>query len=389
VLQSIDYDYLQRWGHYRTLVELHGRISERITEPALNASHLSHLGLCHTSLGEYREAIDLHTQALAIARETGDRLGEGDSLGNLGNCHLGLGEYRRAIDLHTLALAVDRETGNRQGEGSSLSSLGSCHYDLGEYRRAIDLYTQALAIAREAGYREGESVRLDNLGLCHYGLGEYRRAIDLHTQALAIARDIGYRYVEANALGYLGRAWLSSGDARQAVTLLGQAVSIADTSGDVQPAVEARTWLARAHLQLNNAAAALAVTAVERELTYPLEEPARRLLEGLALLELDHLDKSAQTFGDALAAADALLTLADRNVVALEVRALELSGLAVVAGDPARAAEAAEAFGRARAVTSAPGVVADTRRLLDIIAKHDRSGLRWAARMPVPSGESA
>ena len=51
--------------------------------------------------------------------------------------------------------------------------------------------------------------------------------------------------------------------------MLGQAVSIADATGDIEPAVEARSWLARANLQLGDAAAALAVTAVERELTYP------------------------------------------------------------------------------------------------------------------------
>ena len=77
VLADIDFDYLRVWGHYRTLVELHGRIHGRITDPALNAAHLSNLGNCHYSLGEYERAIDLHTQALAIARDIGDRQGEG------------------------------------------------------------------------------------------------------------------------------------------------------------------------------------------------------------------------------------------------------------------------------------------------------------------------
>ncbi len=60
--------------------------------------------------------------------------------------------------------------------------------------------------------------------------------------------------------------------------------------------VEARSWLARAHLQLGDAAAALAVTAVERELTYRPEEPAMHLLEGLALLELNRPGDSARAF---------------------------------------------------------------------------------------------
>jgi hypothetical protein len=53
---------------------------------------------------------------------------------------------------------------------------------------------------------------------------------------------------------------------------------------------------------------------VERELTYPLEEPARQVLKGLALLELNRPDESARALSDALVAADALLALADRNV---------------------------------------------------------------------------
>jgi len=297
VLRNLD-NYLEKWRHYRTLVGLHGRIHGRIATPAMNASHLSNLGLCHHSLGEYR--------------------------------------------------------------------------------RAIDLYTEALAIARETGYRQSESARLGNLGLCYYNLGEYQRAIDLCTQALAIAREIGYRQVEANALGNIGRAWLASGDANQAAAMLAQAVSIADTIGAVEPALEARSWLAWAHLPLGDAAAALAVTTVERELTFPLEEPAMHMFQGLALLELDRLDESVQALTEALAAADGLLALADRNVAALGARALALSCPAVVTSDQARAAEAAEAFARARAVTRAPGVVADTRRLLGIITAHDQAGLLTA-----------
>ncbi len=397
------------------LVELHGRIYGRIADPVLNANHLRNLGFCRYHLGEYRQAIELHTQALVIARSTGHRQGEGVELGNIGNCHHRLGEYQRAIELHTQALAINRETGHRQGEGAELGNLGICHCDLGEYPRAIELQTQALAIDRETGYRRGVGIRLGNLGLCRYSLGEYPRAIELHNQALAIdretgyrqsegidlgnlglcrhslgeyqraielytrslaiARDIGSRYIEASTLGYTGRAWLASGDAGQAAALLAQAVSIADAISNIQPAVEARSWLACAHLHLGDAAAALAVTSAELTLTYPPGEPARRLLNGLALLELGRLQESGRAFGDALVTADALLALADRNVDALEVRALALSGLALVQGDPARAAEAAQAFTQARAVTTAPGVVADTRRLLGIITAHDQSGL--------------
>ena len=360
VLADIDFDYLQVWGHYRTLIELHGRIYGHITDPYLNVVHLTNVGNCHFHLGDYRQAIDLYTQALAIARDTGDRQGEGDALGNLGLCHHRLGDYRQAIDLYTQALAIAHDTGDRQGEGDALGNLGLCHQDLGDYRQAIDLHTQALAIAHDTGDRQLEGLELSYLGVCHFDLGDYRQAIDLHTQALAIAGDTGGRYAEAIALSYLGRAWLASGDAHQAVTLFGQAVSVADTSGDIEPAANARSGLARAQLQLGDPAAALAAISTRREQPYPPEEPAIRLLEGLALLGLHRLEESVRAFTGAVAAADALLALEDRNVAALQARALALSGLAAVAGDPARAAEAGQLV--IRTYARAPELTRPTRR---------------------------
>ncbi len=373
VLRDIDYDHLQVWGHYRTQLELHGRIHGRITNPALNAKHLAGLGLCHYRLGDFRQAIDLYTQALAIARDIDDRQFEGAELGNLGLCHYSLGDYPQAIDLYAQALAIARDIDDRLVETIDLDNLGLSHYFLGDYRQAIDLLTQALAIARDMGYRLGESTTLGNLGLCHYSLGDYPQAIDLLTQALAIARDIGYRYSEACTLGYLGRAWLASGDTRQAVTLLEQAVSVADTTGNIEPAVEARSALARAHLYLGDPAAALAAAAARRELLYPAGEPTMRLLEGLALLGLHRPGEAVRAFSDALTAADALLALADGNVASLQARALALSGLAAATGDPARASEAVQALTRASAITSAAGVAADTHRLLKVIASSDLS----------------
>jgi tetratricopeptide (TPR) repeat protein len=181
---------------------------------------------------------------------------------------------------------------------------------------------------------------------------------------------------------------LASGNPRQAVALLGEAVSIADTIGDVEPAVEARSWLARAYLQLGDPAAALAATTARRDLSYPAEEPAMRLLEGLALLELGRREESVRAFNEAVTAAGTLLALADRNVAALQARALALSGLAAAVGDLALGEEAGEAFEAADAVTGAAGVAADTRRILDQIARHDRSGVLARARAAKGQGSA-
>ena len=83
--------------------------------------------------------IEFQTQRLAIARETKDRLGEGQSLGNLGSAYRNLGKYDKAIEFQMQRLAIARETKDRLGEGQSLGNLGSAYISLGKYDGSISI----------------------------------------------------------------------------------------------------------------------------------------------------------------------------------------------------------------------------------------------------------
>ncbi|MDZ4721274.1 MAG: TIR domain-containing protein, partial [Roseiflexaceae bacterium] len=75
VLLEIDFGYLQLWGHARLLIEQHERLQGQLLDKALIQKSLGSLGLSYAALGEPRRAIELYEQALAIAREIGDRGG--------------------------------------------------------------------------------------------------------------------------------------------------------------------------------------------------------------------------------------------------------------------------------------------------------------------------
>jgi tetratricopeptide (TPR) repeat protein len=364
-------------GDYQQAIELHSQclaICRDTGNRDYEAGTLGNLGSCYSSLGDYQRAIELYTQALTIAREIGGRDRESSALRNLGSCYSSLGDYQQAIELHTQALAICRDTGNRDYEAGTLSGLGLCYSSLGDYQRAIELYTQSLAIAQDTGNRDGESAALGNLGLCYSSLGDYQQAIELHTQSLAIAQDTGNRYLEAAALDYLGRVWLASGDTEQAQTLLGRAVALADSTGDIEPAVEARSDLARTLLQMGDQQSTLALADAALQRPYPTERPTLLLLKGIALLQLGRSADGGRVFEAASRAADALLELHDRNVAALQAKALVLCGLAVATSDPAMVQQAA-AFTRAGAVTTAAGVTAASLQMLDQIRRNDQAGL--------------
>ena len=53
---------------------------------------------------------------MKIAKEIGDRAGEGRAYGNLGNAYWSLGVYRKAIEYHGTHLKIAVEIGDRAGE---------------------------------------------------------------------------------------------------------------------------------------------------------------------------------------------------------------------------------------------------------------------------------
>ena len=55
------------------------------------------IGCGYRSQGDYVKAIEYHKQDLAIAKEVGDRAGEGTAYRNLGTCHMHLNEYVKAV----------------------------------------------------------------------------------------------------------------------------------------------------------------------------------------------------------------------------------------------------------------------------------------------------
>jgi tetratricopeptide (TPR) repeat protein len=208
------------------------RIAREIGDRRGEGAALGSLGNAYAVLGETRKAIEFHEQALVILREIGNRRGEGAALGNLGLAYADLGDARKAIEFYEQHLAISREIGDRRGEANALGNLGNAYFRLGDTRKAIEFYEQQLVIAREIGDRHGEGNALGNLGNAHRHLGDTRKAIEFYEQRLVIAREIGDRRGEGNALGNLGNAYAALGDARKALEFYEQALVIDREIGD-------------------------------------------------------------------------------------------------------------------------------------------------------------
>jgi tetratricopeptide (TPR) repeat protein len=201
-------------------------LSELSTETEISGYLLGSLGSLYGQIGLYEKSIDCSEKALKIAREMGNRQGEGATLGNLGNAYLYRGQVEKAIKCHKDALVIAREIGDRSGEGNALGSLGLAYSDLGQVDKAIRYYEDGLVITREIGDRRGEGANLGNLGNAYRDLGQVEKAIGYYEDAMVIAREIGDRRGEGANLGNIGLAYSDLGQVERAIEYYENALTI-------------------------------------------------------------------------------------------------------------------------------------------------------------------
>jgi tetratricopeptide (TPR) repeat protein len=118
----------------------------------------SALGSAYQNLGSFSKALEHHKGHLTMAKEVGDRTGEGMAYGNLCNGYQSQGDFAKAIECHTQCLAFAKEVGDRAGEGMVYGWFGNTYQLQGDFSKAIKYHTQHLAIAKEVGDRAGEGL---------------------------------------------------------------------------------------------------------------------------------------------------------------------------------------------------------------------------------------
>ncbi len=190
------------------------------------------MGIVLSSLGRLVEAQQHQERALALARETLDRQGEAWATGNLGVVLESLGRYPEAQEHQERALALAREIGDRTGEATATGNLGTVLYALGRYAEARERLEGHLSLARENGDRHGEALAAGNLGAVFHALGRYAEAREHHARHLALAREIGDRRGEARATGNLGTVFQSLGRFAEAREQFERRLAFAREIGD-------------------------------------------------------------------------------------------------------------------------------------------------------------
>ena len=244
VLNSIDRESLAQWGYQQQLMELRSQLVDCIQDPYLRGLNLGNLGATYFEMGKVQQAIELYEQALASARQAGQRQDEGRWIGNLGLAHNRRGDTAKAREYIQRALEIANETGDVRHQGRWLGNLGLLCQEAGNASEALRCYTQAVPFARQAHDSRFERLWLSGTAECQVQLRQLDIAAEYFEKAAGVARALHLTIQAVQYLAKMAAVYLESGDTEKATDYYQRALEVVREGSDDRSAAAQAELLA-------------------------------------------------------------------------------------------------------------------------------------------------
>jgi adenylate cyclase len=196
------------------------------------------LGSVYFSLGKLDDARAALDESLALARALGDVNRELFALNRLGLVYLQIDSAeaeRLFVQVHRQAVA----TGNRLMVMTALGNLGIVADERKDYAAMRDYYQQGLALAREIGAQLSSALSLINLAYGDIKLGELSAAREELREGLTLALRLGARPIAVAAVTNYAELAYAEGQTERALALFGLARRHPAWNSDNQRGVDA------------------------------------------------------------------------------------------------------------------------------------------------------
>jgi CHAT domain-containing protein/TolA-binding protein len=184
-------------------------------------------------LGNYKEAVELHDQALTLYSASGDIEGEAISLIGKSSALLSLGNLHGAAEAARRCVAIRRKIGDSRKLADGLYSAGRVLSDAGELEEALDMLLEAHKTYAELGERGREANALCAAGKAYFLLGLPEKGFEFCLEGVGAGEAAGINPdIIGDILGSLGVMAHSIGNADRALTFHEKSLSIRKEQGD-------------------------------------------------------------------------------------------------------------------------------------------------------------
>jgi tetratricopeptide (TPR) repeat protein len=193
---------------------------------AERASALALLGEMESNLGNYPEAQLILSQAVPLARSSGDRLTLCRALYALGDVDWRLGKLDEARVVLDESLELARALGDVTRELFALNRLGVLYLQL-DLSEAEQYFAEVHKRSVAVGNRERAASALNNLGVAAVDRLDYAAARDYFREALVLGREMGAQQAIALYINNLAESNIKLGELSAARAELREGLALA------------------------------------------------------------------------------------------------------------------------------------------------------------------
>ncbi len=190
------------------------------------------LGSQAMAAGNVREAETALTRALELAQAANHPPTLVRAYGSLGELKTRTGAMAEGLDLLTRGIAIARENGLPVEEGQTLERLADLFQALGQRDKALEVYKERLGVAERAGHRQGVALASASLGVLSFEQRDFASAVGYLERAAELFASLRMWPQLAQAFSYLGYAHQATGELKQAVQAYSDHIALSERMGD-------------------------------------------------------------------------------------------------------------------------------------------------------------
>lgn len=205
--------------------------------------------------GDYAGAASKWHEALEIAGDNNYRE-KYILLSNLGFANAWLGNHKEAIRFHEEALEGFEEPADVVPMEKSLVQLGYLYKLTGDLEKSVNYLKKTLQMARKSGNAENLDYALRTLGEIYSEKGDVGQSVKYFEEWLNQAKAYGSKLKVASGYANLGRAYGAAGDYEKAITNFEKALPLFEEEGDAESSGQVKKYLEDAYGKVGRTRAA-------------------------------------------------------------------------------------------------------------------------------------
>ena len=202
-------------------------LSSRVNDPVLQANLLNQKGRCYVRKNQYKEAIDMAYQVIALAEKNKDVLLQVKAKTLIGWAYLEMGQLKEALSWHLKALYTTSDTILLEKYAILFANLATNYNGIGKTDSAFYFINKGIRFARKYENLFALSNCLAIQSELYVKSGQAKLSEPILKEVIAIRKTIGDPFYIASDMSQLGFYYAHYGQPEKGIAICNEGIAIA------------------------------------------------------------------------------------------------------------------------------------------------------------------